>query len=161
MFAFFLVQHEDEVKNLMWKNIHLDRREIKFVRGKTDVEIAIHINDRLLSFIKFIMRNRKQISPWVISRWDAKTKRLRPFSSFRSQWNRALKKASFEPGNYKFKEIRHLANTLMKNKGVVADKRRALTGHKSGQANEKYTHPAASDSVEGSEALSCFGPREF
>ncbi|MGO9953035.1 MAG: hypothetical protein ACLPN1_12620 [Dissulfurispiraceae bacterium] len=46
---------------------------------------------------------------------------------------------------FKFKEIRHLSNTRMKDADISVDKRRAMTGHKTNQANEIYTHPSGSD----------------
>ena len=162
MFAFHLVQHEDDVKNLKWSNINVEKEEIKFVRGKTGVEIVIHINKKLLAFIAFIkMRRHQQLSPWIISRWDGKKKKLQPYASFRSMWYRALTAAKCKPGDFVFKEIRNLANTVMKNEGVDADHRKALTGHKSIATNEKYTHPTARDSHAGSEALKGYGPKRF
>ncbi len=57
-----------------------------------------------------------------------------------------------------FKEIRHCANTARKNADIPADKRRAMTGHKSIQANETYTHPNGQDTLDSGSALSEFGP---
>jgi hypothetical protein len=44
---------------------------------------------------------------------------------------------------------------------VVVEKRRAMTGHRSNEANEVYTHPSGDDTLEAGQALSEFGPDEF
>jgi hypothetical protein len=62
---------------------------------------------------------------------------------------------------FKFKEIRHLSNTLMKDADITVDKRKAMTGHKTNQANEIYTHPSGSDTIDASRALSSFRPDKF
>jgi hypothetical protein len=59
------------------------------------------------------------------------------------------------------KKIRHLANTKLKDSGITADKRKAMTGHKTVQANEVYTHPTGSDTIDSSRALGRFCPEKF
>jgi hypothetical protein len=76
-------------------------------------------------------------------------------------WSKALEDAGFKKGDFLFKEIRHLANTELKNANVVVEKRRAMTGHRSNEANEVYTHPSGDDTLEAGQALSEFGPDEF
>jgi len=40
MFAFHLVQHENEVKKLQWKNFDFKRKTIRFVRDMTEADIV-------------------------------------------------------------------------------------------------------------------------
>ncbi len=74
---------------------------------------------------------------------------------------RALQEAGYQKGEYKFKEIRHLANTCMKNHNITADKRMAMTGHRSIASNEGYTHPTGSDTVDASRVLGMYLPEKF
>ena len=84
-----------------------------------------------------------------------------PYNHFRSMWLKALEEAGYESGTFKFKEIRHLANTLMKDANISVDKRRAMTGHKTIQANEVYTHVSGTDTIEAGQALSNYKPDSF
>lgn len=166
MLAFHLVQHENEVKSLQWKDFDLAKSVVSFTRRKTDEDIVIDYssNPTLVAFMEHVRANRRELSPYIVCHkaplgWV-------PYSHFRSLWKNALDKAGYidkETGvpQYKFKEIRHLANTEMKDSGITADKRKAMTGHKTVQANEVYTHPSGSDTVDSSRALGRFRPDKF
>ena len=84
-----------------------------------------------------------------------------PYNHFRSLWLDALDKAGYKVGDFKFKEIRHLANTLLKDANIIAEKRMAMTGHTTVEANEQYTHPTGSDTIDSGIALSKFTPDKF
>ena len=161
MFTFNLVQHEYEIKNLKWNNINHDKKVISFIRHKTDVDIVIDYseNNTLSAYIDHLKAKRKDFSPYIIYRHTKEG--YKPYASFASMWERALEKAGCEKIEYKFKEIRHLANTCMKEQGIIADKRISLTGHKSIVTNEIYTHPTGKDSRDGSKALGNYSPEKF
>ncbi len=84
-----------------------------------------------------------------------------PYSHFRSMWDKTLEGAGFRKGDFVFKEIRYCANTALKSANIPADKRMMMTGHKSIQANEVYTHPSGADTIDSGRALSQFGPDKF
>ncbi len=165
MLAFHLVQHENEVKSLKWTDFDMKKQRVSFLRQKTDKPIVIDYseNPTFMAFLEHLKINRRELSPWLIC--HASPKGWVPYSHFRSMWGNALDKAGYLDENgvpqFKFKEIRHLANTLLKDANISADKRRAMTGHETNQANEIYTHPTGTDTVVCGRALSRFCPEKF
>ena len=161
MFAFHLVQHENEIKNLQWRDFDLNNRIVKFRRSKTDKEIVINYSNNpvLMAFLNHLKSIKRELSPYIIC--HAGHHGWQPYASFRSMWHRALKTAKYKKGEFKFKEIRHLANTLLKDANISVEKRMAMTGHQSIQSNEVYTHNTGLETVEASAALSRFGPKGF
>lgn len=156
LLAFHLVQHEHEVKSLQWSHFDFKKKTVSFNRQKTDEAIVIDYsgNPAFEAFLSSL--KRRDFNPYLISRPSARG--WMPYSHFRSLWASALVKAGYEKGQFKFKEIRHLANTLLKQGNITADKRMAMTGHKTIQANEVYTHPTGTDTVEAGRVLSQYGP---
>ncbi len=161
MLGFHLSQHEKEVKGLRWSNINFEKREIKFIREKTGVEIVIHVNEALYQFLCYLKSKRSSIADYLIFHYDYENKKFVPYKSFKSLWKKALIKAGLKPGDYKFKELRHLANTAMKDAGISTDKRMAVTGHTSVAANQIYTHKTVGDSIDAAKSLERFRPAKF
>ncbi|KJU83919.1 integrase family protein [Candidatus Magnetobacterium bavaricum] len=161
MLAFHLVQHENEIKRLQWKDFDFQNNTVKFQRQKTKEEIVINYsqNTTLTAYMKYLQSQRKELSQYVICHQSKQG--LIQYQSFRKMWTKVLKQAGFEKGQYLFKEIRHLANTCMKDAGIIADKRMAMTGHKSTSANEIYTHTTGTDTIEASKALGIYHPDKF
>jgi integrase len=169
MLAFHLAQHENEIKNLQWKDFNFDNKTVSFTRRKTDETILIDYSENaaLVAFLEHIRANRKELSPYIIC--HASKQGWKPYSSFKTMWHRALDKAKlYEVDSngkkhflYKFKELRHLANTCMKENGITADKRKAVTGHVSIAANEIYTHKTANDTRDAVSVLSKYKPDRF
>jgi integrase len=161
MLGFHLVQHEMEVKRLEWSNFDLEARTVAFTRQKADADIPINFSEdtMLVRYMEHLKAHRKDLSPYLIY-YHTKVG-FRSYASFRSMWERALVNAKYEKGSFQFKEIRHLANTTMKDEGITADKRKGMTGHKTAAANEIYTHPTAKDTLDASRALGDYGPSEF
>jgi integrase len=159
--AFHLVQHENEIKNLRWKDFDLEKHVVSFTRRKTDEGIVINYsqNTELIAFLKLLTASRRDLSPYIVSR--ASKRGWQPYNHFRSMWLKALDDAGYESGDFKFKEIRHLANTLMKHADITADKRMAMTGHKTIHANEIYTHASGTDTIEAGRALSQYKPDKY
>jgi len=162
MLAFHLVQHENEIKNLKWSDFDFHKKVVTFERFKTEEPIVINFseNHALISFLEHIKLNKKELSPYIICH-TTPDKGWMPYKSFRSMWNKALVKVGYEKGQFKFKEIRHLANTCMKDAGITADKRKAMTGHVSITTNEIYTHPTGTDTIDASKALGLYLPDKF
>lgn len=165
MLAFHLVQHENETKGLKWTDFDMKKQRVSFLRKKTKKPIVIDysLNPTFITFLEYLKMYRRELSPWLICHRSPKG--WVPYIHFRSLWKNALDKAGYLDKNgvpqFKFKEIRHLANTLMKDANISADKRRAMTGHLTNQANEIYTHPTGSDTVDCGKALSRFCPEKF
>ncbi|OPY72520.1 MAG: Phage integrase family protein [Syntrophorhabdus sp. PtaU1.Bin050] len=145
MLAFHLVQHENEIKHLKWNEFRLNTHVVEFIRQKTDEPIVINFSENpiLTAYMEHVKGRRENLCPYIIHHQTEKGRK--PYSSFRSMWNRALTKAGYNEGEFKFKEIRHLANTTMKDHSITADKRKGMTGHQSTAANEIYTHPTPTD----------------
>jgi len=161
MLGFHLAQHENEVKGIKWSEIDFDKREIKLIRKKTDKEIVIHINETLYQFLCYLKSKRSSIADYLIYHYDYENKKFVPYKSFKSLWKKALIKAGLAPGDYKFKELRHLANTSMKDAGITVDKRMAVTGHTNIASNEVYTHKTVGDSIDAARSLEKFRPAKF
>jgi integrase len=161
MLAFHLVQHENEIKNLQWKHFDLEKHVVTFTRRKTDEDIVINYSQNavLVAFLKLLKASRRDLSPYLISRHSKRG--WVPYDHFRSMWLAALDKAGYKSGEFMFKEMRHLANTLMKDANITADKRMAMTGHKTILANEVYTHASGTDTIEAGKALSRYKPDEY
>jgi integrase len=161
MLGFFLAQHEKEVKNIQWSNIDLDKRKVEFIRKKTGESLVIHINETLYQFLCYLKSQRSIVTKYVIYHYDFKNNKFVPYRSFISLWRKALMKAGFKHGEYKFKELRHLANTCMKGAGITVDKRMAVTGHTDIKSNEIYTHKVVEDSIAATNSLNVFRPAKF
>lgn len=161
MLGFNLAQHEKEVKNIKWSNIDFNKRIIEFVRAKTDEPLLIHINEPLYQFLCYLKSKRSSIADHLIYHYDNENKKFVPYKSFRRLWRNSLIKAGFKPGEYKFKELRHLANTCMKSKGITVDKRMAVTGHTDIASNEVYTHKIVEDSIDATRSLEVYRPAKF
>jgi hypothetical protein len=85
----------------------------------------------LIDFLEYLKSSRRQLSPSIIC--HSSSEGLVTYSHFRSLWKSALKKAGYidDAGvpQFKFKGIRHLSNTLMKDADITVDKRKAMTEH--------------------------------
>lgn len=149
MLAFHLVQHEQEVKSLKWSDFDFQAQTVSFVRRKTKHRLAIDYgqNEALAPFIAMLRAERADLQPWVIHHNG------KPYASFRTLWAKALVAAGFKVGDYQFKEIRHLANTLLKDGGLSAGKRMRMTGHASERTNEIYTHDSGQETIEAGRIL--------
>lgn len=161
MLGFHFAQHEMEVKNFQLTNFNFEKKFVDFIRRKTGERIVINYsgNATLCAYLDYLRANRKELCPFLTCR---PTKQgWKPFSSFRSMWNRALKNAGYEEGAFKFKELRHLANTCMKDANIPADKRKSVTGHESIASNEIYTHKTGQDTIDAEKALGIFTPDRF
>lgn len=112
-----------------------------------------------ISFFDHIRANRRELSPYIIC--HATKFGWQPYSSFKSMWHKALKNAGFKDKAFQFKEMRHLANTCMKDAGIIVDKIMAMTGHTTIKANESYTHKSNTDTIDASKSLSFFKPEKF
>ena len=160
MLAFHLVQHENEIKNLKWKDFK--DCKVVFKRQKTGeyVKINYRTNTTLIEFMQKIEKDRSEICSYIIYHRDLKGGFV-SYRSFRFMWEKALIRAGYRPGDFLFKEIRHLANTLMKDAGIQVDKRKTMTGHITDEANYIYTHETDNDTLDASRALSPFRPAVF
>lgn len=134
---------------------------VEFVRAKTDEPLLIHINEPLYQFLCYLKSKRSSIADHLIYHYDNENKKFVPYKSFRRLWRNSLIKAGFKPGEYKFKELRHLANTCMKSKGITVDKRMAVTGHTDIASNEVYTHKIVEDSIDATRSLEVYRPAKF
>lgn len=157
MLAFHLVQHTAEVRALRWDQFDLPRGMVRFVRQKTNQEISIDYSQNT-AFCAWLTQIRQktiennEISEFIVCYQDAQGQ-WQPYQSLQDMWDKALIGSGHQAGAFRFKEIRHLANTLLKDAGIGADQRCALTGHKSNANNERYTHASAQDTVAAGAAL--------
>lgn len=144
-----------------WRNFDFGKNIVEFDRAKTGEPIVINYSkdETLVAYLEHLRSEKRELSPYLICHptnhgWV-------PYSHFRSMWAKALEGAGYKKGTYKYKEIRHLANTRLKDAWITADKRRAMMGHKSIAANEGYTRPTGLDTLDPGRALSEFGPDKF
>lgn len=149
MLAFHLVQHEGEIRRLKWTDIDADHNRISFQRQKTGAVISIDYtaNTTLRLFLDELRAARKDLVPWLIHHNG------RPYSTFSPMWRAAQERAGYEPGTFPFRAIRHLANTMLKDGGLGADKRRMMTGHMSAATNEIYTHATGGETIQAGRIL--------
>jgi site-specific recombinase XerD len=153
MLAFHLVQHENEVKNMRWDNFS-DAGSVRFTRAKTTQPITIDFssNKAFSRFIDSILLDKEAKSPYLVYR-QSKTGKYEPYKTFSGMWTKALIASGLGKGVFMFKEIRHLANTFLKDNGVGADQRCKMTGHASISTNEHYTHETGQDTIEAGRVL--------
>jgi integrase len=159
MLAWNFVQHENEVLNMQWAHFDEQNCIVRFPRQKTGKRITINYGEnaafrRFLESLKAEIAATGESSPYLICRPinlnDGSTG-WKSVPSLNDNWHRAMKIAGVK--GYKFKEIRHLANTLLKDSGIGADQRCKLTGHSSTKTNEVYTHESGTDTIEASRVL--------
>lgn len=162
MLAFHLVQHGKEVRGFKWTDFDFKTKVMSFVRSKTHESIVIRFseNQAFCAYMEYLRVNKKELSPYLLCHPQPK-KGWVPYKSLRSLWYDALQTARYKKTDFKFKEIRHLANTCLKDAGIIADKRKAMTGHVLAQTNEVYTHSTGSDTIDSSRALGRFKPEKF
>ncbi len=159
--AFYLAQHEMEVKNMEWRMFDRENCMITFVRVKTNKEIPICYahNDRFRLWVERTFAER-QLCPWLIAKHN-KRAGWSPYTSFRSMWRKTLESAGYDETAFDFKEIRHLSNSIMAARKVPVEKRCSVTGHSTWEANEKYTHDLGQNSMDALEVLGEYGPDKF
>jgi len=188
MLGFFLGQHEMEVKKMEWKNFDTKNCTVTFSRKKTirsrgkkiglekkkaspkDIAIDYSQNEVFRTFIEDIFLKHRTLSPVFISHLSKKG--MRPYNSFKSMWRRALKEAeklirintndpNYVIPNYKFKDLRHLANMVMEDRDVTQEKRMKVLGQKTKKANDSYRRESLEHSREALKALNGIGPKKY
>jgi len=170
MLAWNLVQHDGEVCRMKYTHFDRHAQKVSFVRQKTNTAITIDYSENR-PFSRFMdglfeERDRQEaegehwnMSPFIVYRLVNNPKPgcgpnllKKPYTTLNKPWREALERAGLK-GRYYFKEIRHLANTTLKDAGISADQRCKLTGHKSISTNERYTHETGTETIEAGRAL--------
>lgn len=161
MLAFHLGgQHEQEVKSLTWANVDTQNRVFKLKRRKTGEIMVIDYSDNetFAAYIEAQRAARTDLCPYLVYRTTDTG--FAPYQTFRREWEKALDRAGLPEHAYQFKEIRHLANTLMNAAGIPVYERMKMTGHKSIAVNERYTHDTGGETRRAGAVLSQFGNKE-
>lgn len=159
--GFYLVQHWEEVSHIAWDDFKQARYVVKFKRKKTGepIEINYSKNRALIDWLEKTYPEREPGSKYIVCHHTKDG--WKPYSSIGKMWAKVLKKAGLPEKAYVFKELRHLANTTMKDKNISKDGRKAVTGHTTDAANDFYTHRTGVDTIEAEAALAEFRPDEW
>jgi integrase len=123
---------KSELLNLKWANIDFSNRIITVENTKSGYNRKIPMSDKLTEILDRVRKENH--SDFVFS--DEKGK---SYKSFRTSWEKALKKAGIE--NLTFHDLRHTFGTRLGMAGVDIKTIQELMGHKDIKMTMRYSHP--------------------
>jgi integrase len=144
-------QRLGDCANLRWDQIDLlsTIKTIKFEQGKTGGEVIMPLNPVLAEYLSGLARSKTDetfVFPTLANRT------ISPLSkSFRKLIERAgieqriIRERKADSGGRSvnaltFHSLRHTFNSILANAGIPEETRMALTGHKTREQNQVYTH---------------------
>ncbi len=120
-----------EIASLLWQYVHLDRRVIHIPETKNGEPRDVPLSSGAAAVLKALPRN---INGRV---FDIRA------DSITQAFNRACKRAGIE--GLRFHDLRHEATSRLFEKGLNPMQVAAITGHKTLQMLQRYTHLRAED----------------
>ena len=137
----------NDLANLRWNSIDLERKVVAFVQGKTKRSVEIPLHPEFEQWLK-------QIPPAERNSFVFPSLSGRTSSSLSVPFRMIMEKARVEGeliekqgtsgrdrSTLSFHSLRHSFNSEMANAGIPQEMRQRLTGHASKAVNDRYTHP--------------------
>jgi integrase len=145
--AFYTGQRLGDCANLRWRDVDLHKRTIRFQAGKTGDEVVSMIHPQLEEYL-LSLPTAKSDDQFVFP-----TLAQRTVSPLSEHFRKLLKRAGIaqhviREGNkagrtvygLSFHSLRHSFSSILANAGVSEELRMALTGHRSRDVHQRYTH---------------------
>jgi len=136
-----------EILNLRWKDVELDKRQLKALNTKGGKNRIIPINDVLLGQLiklKKMYGKKEFVFP------------IRQFRGIRTAFEKARKKAAID--DLRFHDLRHTFATRLVENGVDLITVKELLGHHSVIVTQRYTHSNAEQKRKAVDVLSKICP---
>jgi integrase len=135
---YYTTQRCNRILFLLWRQINLMSRTISFERVSQNkgVPDIVYINNSLLAVLRGLQEERKQrqvISPYVFTNRNGA-----PFTSIKTAWKTACKKAGVQDA--RIHDIRHKAITDGIREGVPISIAKKAVGHAQIATTDGYTH---------------------
>jgi integrase len=147
LLGFFAGARLSDAVALRWDSVYLDKGQICYTQGKTGARVVIPIHQDLDAQLLEVANNdnaQGYICPGL-----AKT-RVQGRGGLSSQFSRLMERAGIDRkavqvakrrfARKSFHALRHSFASALANAGVSADVRMRLTGHKSFNIHQQYTH---------------------
>ena len=139
-----------DLANLRWENVELERHLIKFTAQKTRKSLTVPIHPELEEHLLSLPTSDESKAPLFPTLVGKSTggatglsmtfKKLMKQAGIRAGLAREGKGEGHSVSLRSFHSLRHSFNSAMANAGVNQETRRKLTGHASDAMNDNYTH---------------------
>jgi len=138
--ALMTAMRKSEILGLQWKSVNLVKREIivQATSAKSGKSRTIPINDTLFKELVKLKRMNGKSNGYVFLYKDPGTGKMRPVKSVKRAFMSACKRANIK--NLTFHDLRHVASSLMIERGASLVTVQALLGHSHLQTTEIYLH---------------------
>jgi integrase len=149
--AFYTGQRLGDCANLRWDQIDLGSKikTIKFEQGKTGGEVIMPLNPMLAEYLSGLAKSKAD-ETFVFPTLAQRT--ISPLSKYFGKImqragieQRIIRERKSDSGGRSvnaltFHSLRHTFNSILANAGIPEETRMALTGHKTREQNQVYTH---------------------
>jgi integrase len=148
--AFYTGARLQDVANLRWQSVDLEKQLISFLQAKTGKPVVIPIHPQLLIYLIDLPgadSDQVFLFPSIAGkRTGGKSGLSMAFSRImeRAKIERQITRRASGQGrnvhSLSFHSFRHSFNSVLANNGVTQELRQRLTGHSSSEQNTRYTH---------------------
>lgn len=136
-----------EILGLQWKNVSLEKGEIRVVASKSGKDRILPINSALFEVLQALKRQNGQ-GEYVFENPDTR----KPYVDIKRSFSTACKRAGIE--DLRFHDLRHTFASRLVKRGVDLIIVKELLGHASVTTTQRYTHSRAEEKLRAVEALS-------
>jgi len=152
IFAIHTGMRKSEILSMKWKNIDLEKREIKVDNTKSGKSRIVPINEEL--YVELLELKRKSgNSIWLFQ--NPKTEN--PLKDVKRSFKEACRKAGIQ--DLRFHDFRHTFASRLIEKGVDIITVKDLLGHSTVKITERYTHSNRNQKRNAVELLSGKKPK--
>ncbi len=136
-----------EILGLQWKNVSLEKGEIRVVESKSGRDRILPVNSILFEVLQVLKRQNGN-NVFVFENPDTK----KPYVDIKRSFSTACKQARIE--DLRFHDLRHTFASRLVKRGVDLMIVKELLGHASVTTTQRYTHSRAEEKLRAVEALS-------
>jgi len=146
MVALYTGMRKGEIFRLRWKNVDLEKREIKSVESKSGRGRTLPINSTLFEVLSALKRQNGR-TEFVFTNPETGKPYVDIKKAFKGAWRRAGIK------DLRFHDLRHTFASRLVKKGVDLIIVKELMGHVSVITTQRYTHSQAKEKSQAVETL--------
>jgi integrase len=152
--AYYTGMRAGEILNLTWDRVHLDEGYIQLEAEDTKTKKArrIYLHEAVLEVLNRLNKVRHLHHNYVFTHKGRRQK------SIKTCFNNACRRAGIE--DFRFHDLRHTFNTMMRKAGVPQSVIMHMTGHRTSAMFERYNTVDEEDARQALERLNAFLEQE-
>jgi len=146
--AYYTAARLGDCCRMQWDGLDLAKGELTYTQSKTGKKVTVPLHPDLLARLNKLAGSDK---PEVFIMPQLASQRVSGRRGLSETFKKIMRKAGLDLQTVKgtgkrmfskrtFHSLRHTSNSEMANKGVSAEVRMGVTGHKSAREHQKYTH---------------------